>query len=64
MIRYDRTTISVVIYCECGWSDVAVSKEAGWSLAEEHEIRAHPESRQIREAARMRENYRKDELTT
>ena len=29
MIRYDRTTISVVIVCDCGWSDVGVSKTGG-----------------------------------
>jgi hypothetical protein len=53
-IRYDRTTISVVIYCDCGWSDVGVSKDAAWSLAADHEERAHPSSRQVREAARVR----------
>lgn len=64
MIRYDRTTISVVIYCDCGWADVGTSRDAAYSLAADHETRAHPESRQIREAARMRANYRKDELAT
>jgi len=53
-IRYDRTSFSVVVYCDCSWSDVAVSKEAAWSLAADHESRAHPDRRQIREAARVR----------
>jgi hypothetical protein len=53
-IRYDRTAVSVVIYCECGWADVGVSNDAAWSLALDHEVRAHPESRQVREAARVR----------
>lgn len=55
-IRYDRTTISVVIVCDCGWSDVGVSKSAAWSLAADHEERAHPDRRDVRRAAWMREN--------
>lgn len=54
MIRYDRTTISVVIVCDCGWSDVGVSKDAAWSLAADHETRAHPGTMQVRNAAQMR----------
>jgi hypothetical protein len=54
MIRYDRTAITVVIYCDCGWADVGVSKEAAWSLAADHESRAHPGTYQIRRAAAMR----------
>lgn len=53
-IRYDRTRITIVIVCDCGWSDIGVSKEAAWSLAEDHERRAHPDSRQIRGAAAVR----------
>lgn len=53
-IRYDRTRITVVVVCDCGWTDVGVSKSAAWSLAEDHEIRAHPDRDQVRRAARMR----------
>jgi hypothetical protein len=55
-IRYDRTRITVVIVCDCGWSDVGVSKEAAWSLAADHETRAHPQDWQIRNAAAVRKN--------
>jgi hypothetical protein len=56
-IRYDRTTVSVVIVCDaCGWSDVGTSKDAAWSLAADHEERAHPESRTVRHAAYVREH--------
>lgn len=54
MIRYDRTRISVVIVCDCGWQDVGISKDAAWSLAADHEARAHPERRQVRHAADQR----------
>lgn len=54
MIRYDRTRISVVITCDCGWSDVGVSNDAAWSLAADHEGRAHPGVNQVRKAASMR----------
>lgn len=53
-IRYDRTHFSVVIVCDCGWVDVGISKEAAWSLAADHESRAHPGSRQVRNAALKR----------
>ena len=53
-IRYDRSAFSVVVVCDCGWADVGVSKEAAWSLAADHEARAHPDDRHVREAARIR----------
>jgi mannose-1-phosphate guanylyltransferase len=56
VIRYDRTRFSVVIVCDCGWSDVGVSNHAAWSLAADHESRVHPGTNQVREAARKRES--------
>jgi hypothetical protein len=61
VIRYDRTRISVVIVCDCGWSDVGVSKIAAWSLAADHEARAHPGTWQIRDAARKRDERFSDD---
>lgn len=60
MIHYDRTRISVVIVCDCGWTDVGVSKEAAWSLAADHETRAHPGTYQIRRAASTRKSRNDD----
>ncbi len=54
-IRYDRSRWAVVVVCDCGWQDLGVTQQAAWSLAVDHETRCHPESRQVREAARMRE---------
>lgn len=55
IIRYDRTRFSVVVVCsDCGWSDVGVSNDAAWSLAADHEERAHPERREVRHAAYVR----------
>lgn len=56
-IRYDRSRWSTVIYCDCGWSDLAVSKEAAYWLAEDHESRVHPNDTQIRNAAAQRKKY-------
>lgn len=56
MIRYDRTRFSIVIVCDCGWSDVGVSKDAAWSLAADHETRVHPDIRQVRGAQAARES--------
>jgi len=60
MIRYDATQITVVVVCDCGWVDVGTSKDSAWSLAADHETRAHPESRQVRNAANVR-NFRNRE---
>jgi hypothetical protein len=54
-IRYDRSKWATVLVCsDCGWQDLAVSQQAAWSLAADHERRAHPDQRGVREAARMR----------
>lgn len=57
-IKYDRSRWAVVVVCtDCGWQDLGVTQEAAWSLAADHERRAHPDQRGVREAARMRANY-------
>jgi len=54
-IRYDRSRWAVVVVCSCGWQDLGITQQAAWNLAADHEERAHPGVRQVREAARMRE---------
>lgn len=57
-IKYDRSRWAVVVVCtDCGWQDLGVTQQAAWSLAADHEQRVHPESRQVREAARQRDRY-------
>jgi hypothetical protein len=56
-IRYDRSRFSIVVYCDCGWSDLGITKEAAYSLAEDHETRVHPEETRIRNAAIQRKKY-------
>jgi hypothetical protein len=53
-VRYDRTGFSVVIVCDCGFQDVGTDKAAAWSLAADHERRAHPGDFTIRQAEYMR----------
>jgi hypothetical protein len=53
-VRYDRTGFSIVIVCDCGYQDVGVDKTAAWSLAADHERRAHPGDFTIRQAEYMR----------
>lgn len=54
-IRYDRSRWSVVVVCDCGWSDLGITQQAAWNLAADHEQRAHPEARQVRKAANKRD---------
>lgn len=56
-IRYDRTRFSIVVYCTCGWSDLGITKEAAYWLAEDHETRVHPEENHVRNAATQRRKY-------
>jgi hypothetical protein len=53
-VRYDRTGFSIVIVCDCGYQDVGTDKTAAWSLAADHERRAHPSDFTIRQAEYMR----------
>jgi hypothetical protein len=55
-IRYDRSRWSHVVVCSCGWQDLGVTKQAAWSLAADHERRAHPDDWQVRNAASHRKN--------
>lgn len=56
-IRYDRSRFAIVVVCSCGWQDLGITQEAAWSLAADHERRAHPDDRHAREAARQRARY-------
>lgn len=57
-IKYDRSRWAVVAVCsDCGWQDLGVTQQAAWSLAADHERRAHPDQRGVREAARQRDRY-------
>jgi hypothetical protein len=53
-IRFDRTEFAVTAYCTCGWVDLTLGIDSARRIAIDHETRAHPECRQVREAARMR----------
>lgn len=53
-VRYDRTGYSIVIVCECGYQDVGTDRDAAWSLAADHERRAHPGDFTIRQAGYVR----------
>jgi hypothetical protein len=53
-VRYDRTGVSIVVVCECGYQDVGTDKAAAWSLAADHERRAHPGEFEVRQAGYMR----------
>jgi len=55
VIRYDRSAETVLTSCDCGWRDLALSQEAAWRVAEEHERSVHPERFQVRWAAEKRE---------
>lgn len=57
-IKWDRSKWAIVLVCsDCGWQDLAITKEAAWNLAADHETRAHPEQRRARNAASHRANY-------
>lgn len=56
-ISLDSTRHSTVVLCdECGSADLADSIREGWIKAAAHELRAHPERVQAREAERMSRN--------
>jgi hypothetical protein len=55
-VRYDRTPAAVTAYCDCGWIELTLGLESARRLAVDHETRVHPQCRQVREAARMREH--------
>lgn len=58
-VRYDRSRWAVVAVCtDCGWQDLGVTQQAAWQLAADHERRAHPDQRTVREAERQRNRYR------
>lgn len=56
-IRYDRSRFAIVVVCSCGWQDLGITKDAAWSLAADHERRAHPTERTVRNAASHRDRY-------
>lgn len=56
-IRYDRARFTIVVVCDCGWQDLGITKEAAWSLAADHETRAHPDQRTVRNAASHRAGH-------
>lgn len=53
-IHYDRSRVSVVVFCDCGWSDVQLSMDRARGAALDHEECAHPSVTQVRDAARIR----------
>lgn len=54
-IRFDVTQVVVTAYCTCGWRELANDRDEARRLALGHEANVHPESRQVREAQRIRE---------
>lgn len=61
-IRYDVTPVSVIVYCDCGWRELELDRDAARRLAAQHEANVHPESRQVYWAQRVREARRHVEL--
>lgn len=58
MIKLDSTKISTVVTCtRCPWwHGFADSRTEGWRVGGRHELRAHPEQAQARDALRKRES--------
>jgi hypothetical protein len=53
-IHKDWTQFSKVVWCDCGWTDVAVSDSAAYSMMADHEERSHPDSWRVRKSAWQR----------
>lgn len=58
MIRYDRSSWSVVAYCTCGWRELTVTQEGAWAAARGHEVSQHPDRYQVRDAEEQRRRDR------
>lgn len=58
-IRFDRTTVSVVAVCDCGWRTIAGSVVAADLLATSHVMATHPPLERLRYMeARKKRNQR------
>lgn len=55
-MRIDETAYAVTVYCiDCGgWSELADDRDDARRRAIAHEASVHPDTRQVREAARVR----------
>jgi hypothetical protein len=51
-VHFDHSAISSVVYCDCGWRELTLTREGARRLAMAHEAGVHPGRRQVRDAAR------------
>lgn len=61
-LRFDRTPISVVAVCDCGWRTIAMSDAEVDVLATAHVMAMHPSSERLSymHARKMRNQRRKN----
>lgn len=57
VIRYDRSTWSVVAYCTCGWRELCLTQDGAWRAARGHEVGQHPDRFQVRHAEDERRRH-------
>ncbi|MCI6557334.1 hypothetical protein [Schaalia hyovaginalis] len=48
-IRLDASPVSVLVVCECGYRELALSAQVAHRLAVLHELNCHPNQHQARE---------------
>jgi hypothetical protein len=58
VIRYDRSSWSVVAYCTCGWRELCLTQDGAWRAARGHETGQHPDRHQVRRAEDERRRLR------
>jgi hypothetical protein len=60
VIRYDRSSWSVVAYCTCGWRELCLTQDGAWRAARGHETGQHPDRFQVRHAEDERRRHRNE----
>jgi hypothetical protein len=51
VIHYDRTKFAVLVWCDCGWRELMITRDGARQSAADHERNVHPE------LSRARENF-------
>lgn len=61
-LRFDRTSVSVVAVCDCGWRSIAISDAEVEVLATAHVMATHPASERLSymHARKMRNQRRQN----
>ena len=55
MIHYDITKVAVLVWCDCGWREIMITREGARRTAADHERNVHPEGSRARETLRKAE---------